>query len=169
MRIRSLVLAGATYAMTYAIFAISLHAQTPDVATDKVVLTISAAPGEDDLNFTLADLKSLPATEFSTQTIWTADPQTFTGVSLVDLLDAADMEVQGLRATALNGYDVQIPASDVVAGGPIVAYAIDGEPMPVRDRGPLWIIYPFDSKPEYQTETTYSRSIWQLYRLEAVD
>jgi hypothetical protein len=38
--------------------------------------------------------------------------------------------------------------------------------MSLREKGPLWIIYPFDSSPEYQTELTYSRSIWQLNRIE---
>ncbi|MEC8574513.1 MAG: oxidoreductase, partial [Pseudomonadota bacterium] len=34
--------------------------------------------------------------------------------------------------------------------------------MSLRDKGPLWIVYPFDSDPAYQTEAIYSRSIWQL-------
>jgi hypothetical protein len=38
--------------------------------------------------------------------------------------------------------------------------------MSLREKGPLWIIYPFDSSPEYQTELIYSRSIWQLNRIE---
>ena len=37
--------------------------------------------------------------------------------------------------------------------------------MSVREKGPLWVIYPFDSDPEYQTEVIYSRSIWQLDRI----
>jgi len=31
------------------------------------------------------------------------------------------------------------------------------------------VIYPFDSNPEYQAEKYYSRSIWQLHRVEAVN
>ena len=40
--------------------------------------------------------------------------------------------------------------------------------MTVRDKGPFWIIYPFDSNPDYQSEVIYSRSIWQLNRLEVL-
>ncbi|RYH00603.1 oxidoreductase, partial [Salipiger sp. IMCC34102] len=38
--------------------------------------------------------------------------------------------------------------------------------MQVRDKGPLWIVYPYDDTPEYRSEVIYSRSIWQLDRIE---
>jgi hypothetical protein len=46
---------------------------------------------------------------------------------------------------------------------------MDGKTMSVRDKGPLWIIYPYDSSADYRTEVVYSRSIWQLDRIEAVN
>ncbi|MFM7446066.1 MAG: oxidoreductase, partial [Tabrizicola sp.] len=58
--------------------------------------------------------------------------------------------------------------SDAVEGGPILAYLQNGEPMSVREKGPLWVVYPYDLKAEYQTEVTFSRSIWQLVRLDLV-
>jgi hypothetical protein len=69
--------------------------------------------------------------------------------------------------TAINDYMIEVPVSDAVEGGPIIAFEMDGKPMSVRDKGPLWLIYPFDSNPDYQTEVFYSRSIWQLNRIEA--
>jgi len=101
-----------------------------------------------------------------TTTIWTEGMQTFEGVALVDLLAAIEAEGANLRAIALNDYAVDIPVSDAVEGGPIVAFLRNGETMSLRDKGPLWVIYPFDSSPEYQTEQIYSRSIWQLDRIE---
>lgn len=71
-----------------------------------------------------------------------------------------------MKSIALNDYAVDIPVSDAVADGPIVAYLMNDQPMPVRDKGPLWIVYPFDSKAEYRTEAIYSKSIWQLSRIE---
>ena len=73
-----------------------------------------------------------------------------------------------LRATAINDYTVEIPVSDAVEGGPIIAYSVDGKPMSVRDKGPLWVIYPYDSGAQYRSEVIYSRSIWQLDRIEVV-
>ena len=55
--------------------------------------------------------------------------------------------------------------SDAVEEGPIVAYEMDGKLMSRRDKGPLWLIYPYSSNAEYRTEVIYSRSIWQLDRM----
>jgi hypothetical protein len=37
--------------------------------------------------------------------------------------------------------------------------------MPVRDKGPLFIIYPFDSKPELKSQTFYGRAVWQVAKI----
>jgi hypothetical protein len=60
---------------------------------------------------------------------------------------------------------VSIPVSDATSGGPIIAFARNGEAMSVREKGPLWIVYPYDADPAYQSETIYARSIWQLDRI----
>jgi hypothetical protein len=54
-----------------------------------------------------------------------------------------------LRAKAINDYAIDIPLSDAVQGGPIVAYRLDGDTMSVRDKGPLWIVYPYDANADY--------------------
>jgi hypothetical protein len=33
----------------------------------------------------------------------------------------------------------------------------------------LWIVYPYDRSPDYQSETIYARSIWQLRRIHLAD
>ena len=60
------------------------------------------------------------------------------------------------------------PAWDAVENGPILAYSQNGEMMSVRDKGPLWMIYPFDLNEDYRSEVIYSRSIWQLVKIEVV-
>jgi hypothetical protein len=66
---------------------------------------------------------------------------------------------------AVNDYLVEVPVTDAVDGGPIIAYAVDGAQMSLRDKGPLWLIYPYDSDAKYRTEEIYARSIWQLDRI----
>ena len=133
----------------------------------EVLLTLTHDGGTSE--FDIAALEALGAEEFSTTTIWTEGEQTFTGVSLLALLAEAGISDGTLKATAINDYAVEIPVSDAVVGGPIVAYFLNGEPMSVRDKGPLWIVYPFDADPHYQTEVIYSRSIWQLDRIELIE
>ena len=116
--------------------------------------------------YDLAALEALGAVTVETSTIWTDGVQTFTGVPLTAFADLLEIEDGVFLASAINDYTVEIPVSDAVAGGPIIAFLNDGKPMSIRDKGPLWVIYPYDSNPDYQAEVIYSRSIWQLDRIE---
>ncbi|MDU8913699.1 oxidoreductase [Aestuariicoccus sp. MJ-SS9] len=160
--IRSFVVAAAVTAAS--------AASALDPAKEQVVLTVSGAITETNAGqtaeFDLAMLKALGAVTVETSTIWTDGVQSFVGVPLDDLLAAVGAEGSMLKASAINDYAVEIPVGDAVPGGPIVAYMRNGDAMSVREKGPLWIVYPFDSTPDYQSELIYSRSIWQLDRIE---
>jgi hypothetical protein len=138
------------------------HGEVILTVTGEIAATNAGAAAE----FDRAMLEDLGAAVVETRTIWTEGVQTFVGVPLDSLLAAVGATGATLRASAINDYAVEIPASDAVEDGPIVAYLRNGAPMSVRDKGPLWIVYPFDSAPEYQSELIYSRSIWQLDRIE---
>jgi hypothetical protein len=61
---------------------------------------------------------------------------------------------------------VEVPAADAEIADVIVAYRMNGEYMRVRDKGPMWLIYPLTSQPELDTEATHAKMIWQLKSLE---
>lgn len=138
--------------------------------TGEVILTVSGdfeRGGGGVMEFDLAMLQALDASSFSTSSIWTEGVHLYTGVSL-QVLAAYLGVAEGamLNCTAINDYVIDVPVSDAVAGGPILAYAMDGAPMSIRERGPIWLLYPFDSDPAYQSEIIYTRSIWQLDRIK---
>lgn len=146
-------------------------ARALDAPAGKVLLTIRGAvanPNDHgDASFDLAQLEKLPQHTFSTRAPWYPQPRKFTGVLLSDLLAAVGAPAgAALKAMALNDYRVDIPADDITRHGAMLAYLLDDKPMPVRDKGPLVIIYPFDDKPELRTAIHYSRAIWQLRTLE---
>ena len=66
---------------------------------------------------------------------------------------------------ALNDYSVEIPIEDFAKYHAILALKRDGEYMSVRDKGPLFIVYPYDNDPELRSQKFYSRSAWQVNRL----
>lgn len=138
--------------------------------TGEVVLTVAGNIGVTNQDgtavFDVEMLKALGEVSFETTTPWTDGVQRFTGVSLHNLLQVLDVTEGSLKATAINDYAIDIPVSDSVEGGPILAYLQNGEPMSVRDKGPLWLVYPYDLNEAYQAEVIYSRSIWQLVRLD---
>ena len=141
-------------------------------AKGDVVLTVSGAITNTNAGETAkldrAMLDAIGTVTFETETMWTEGVQTFTGVELSDLLSVLGVNGSQLRASAVNDYAVDIPTKDAVEGGPIVAFLRNGELMSLRDKGPLWIVYPYDSSPKYRTEVIFSRSIWQLDRIEVL-
>lgn len=150
--------------------AIAASAEALPVPRQDVVLTVEGRIGvtntPEGAAFDLAMLESLDPVEFKTTTIWTEGPQSFRGVPLSRLISELRAEGTIILASALNDYTVEIPVTDAVEGGPILAFEQNGERLSVRDKGPLWIVYPYDSTPDYQTVVIYARSIWQVAHLE---
>jgi hypothetical protein len=138
-------------------------------ATEKVILTVSGNVGKpndgEKRTFTMQQLEQLPQVTFTTSTPWYPKPVTMTGPLLRTVLEAAGAKGNKLTAVALDNYKVEIPFEDAAAQQVIVARLMDGKPMAIRNRGPLFIIYPFDSSKELQTEKYYFRSAWQLSQL----
>jgi len=147
-------------------------AASADLGTPKgpVVLTVTGdiAHANDGAaaRFDRAMLRALPVTRYETGTIWTEGTHVFEGVLLATLLEAVGADGDEVRATALNDYAITIPVDGGDEDAALIAFHMDGEEMSVRDKGPLWIVYPYDSSPAYRTEVTYSRSIWQLDRID---
>lgn len=131
----------------------------------KIDGTISVANADGAALFDMDMLQALPAGEFQTTTQWTEGNKTFKGVPLKALLESVGATGTKITATALNNYSVEIPMDALKDDAPIVAYTIDGETFSRRDKGPLWIVFPYDSSAEFQTELVYGWSIWQLATL----
>lgn len=136
----------------------------PAIASESdVLMTVIAPAGQHQ--YSLEDLQALPQVSFTTTTIWTKGEQEFTGVPLSALLEDAGLTTGSAMATAINDYAVEIPLDEIDENFPVVAYHLNGKPMSIRDKGPLWIVYPYDQSLDFQTEVNYSRSIWQLDRI----
>lgn len=135
-----------------------------------VVLTLTGSVhsrnGAQGAEFDMAMLERLPQTSFTTRTPWYHSARRFTGPLLRDVLRAAGAKGSKLRVTALNDYRVELPVDDAQRHELIIARLIDGAPMAVRDRGPLFLIYPFDAQPELRSAVYYSRSAWQLRTID---
>ncbi|NIY99041.1 oxidoreductase [Salipiger sp. HF18] len=134
-----------------------------------VLLTISGDITQtnigDTAEFDYDMIAALPVTVVVTSTPWTDGPTEFTGAALADLLDAVGAQGSVIKAVALNGYIVNIPLVDARETGATIAYLRDGKRMTVRNKGPLWIIYPFDNLTGDQ-DVYFNRAIWQLRYLE---
>ncbi|WP_293935596.1 molybdopterin-dependent oxidoreductase [Iodobacter sp.] len=146
-----------------------LPAAALEPASGKIILTINGKVGEKNTAtaavFDLAMLEKLPQQSFSTKTPWDALPIKFTGPLLRDVLRAAKASGQQIKAVALNDYKTEIPFDDVNQFNMLLAHKMNGQAIPARTKGPLFIVYPYDSKPELQTKPYYERSAWQVKTL----
>ncbi len=135
-------------------------------AQEEVVLTVDGAIGKgQSVTFTMAQLDAMPQTDIKTKTPWHDGAHTFSGPKLRLVLDTVSATGTTITAHALNDYAADLPAEDADKYGVILATRMDGELLPVRDKGPIFVIYPYDSDPVLQHDVYYTRSVWQVDKL----
>ncbi|MCG8613730.1 MAG: oxidoreductase [Pseudomonadales bacterium] len=137
---------------------------------ERVVLTVTGSiaitNGDGIAEFDRVMLQNKSQHEINTQVPWLEGKYRFTGPLMRDLLSDLGATGKSLRIRAMDGYSVVIPVSDFSRYNVILAISRDGQRMRVRDRGPTWIMYPFDAVPELKQELYYRRSIWQIVSIE---
>ncbi|MCC5955623.1 MAG: hypothetical protein JJU07_05930 [Natronohydrobacter sp.] len=147
-------------------FIFGANAETLPEPEGRVILTITGQVGNTNgdgiARFDQAMIEALPQRETETNTPWFDGPQRFTGPLLSDLVQAAGAEGSELRIIAVNDYATTMPWSDIENVPVILAIRHNGETMSVREKGPLFVIYPFDEYPELRDEVYFSRSAWQV-------
>lgn len=145
------------------------HAQDLPAPTGDVILTISGNIKNtnvgDTAQFDHAMLAELGTVSISTSTPWYDQIVTFEGTPLEAVMKRVGAEGESIRATALNDYETMIPLADAYDTPVILATKLNGEEMSVRDKGPIFVIYPYDSEDRFQSQTYYARSAWQVTRL----
>jgi hypothetical protein len=169
-RRRLLPWAGALLAATVAPpRALPARAGALPVPTGSVILTISGrvtvVNRDNTAQFDRAGLESLGMESFTTSTPWFDGPQTFEGVPMARIMRTVGAQGTVVTAIALNDYSTEIPMTDFTRYNVLLALKRNGEYMRVRDKGPLFIVYPYDSAPELRGQPYYGRSAWQLSQL----
>ncbi len=125
-----------------------------------------AGPSIGERRLGLAEFKRLGGNELRTSTPFSEGVQLFTGIAGSQFVKATGVSGRNVHAEALNGYKVIIPWAVFATDSLLIAYERDGKPMAVRDKGPFWIVFPFDAGPEFRTDTYKSYAIWSITRFE---
>jgi hypothetical protein len=150
-------------------------AQALETPKTQVILTIGGAVGNtnaeiDGRKVARLDremLNALPQRAFRTTTPWHNGRPEFSGPMLRDVLALVGAQGRELRVVAINDYASTVPVADG-AFDVVLATLIDGAPIPVREKGPLFIVYNFDGQPRLRTEQYFSRSVWQVKSIEVL-
>ena len=164
---RSLLVAAGAWLCTGA-----ARAQALDAPSGTVVLTmrgkIKRTNQGDNALFDMAMLEGATQHSLTTKTPWFKEQRKFTGPLLRDVLAMVGAHGNTLRIGALNDYRIDVPADDARRFDVTLARLIDDRPIPVREKGPLFMIYPFDSDAALRNPLYYSRSVWQLNTIDVL-
>lgn len=138
----------------------------PANAEDDPLLTIGHPGGTTELPRSVIETMALRT--ISTATPWTEGISAFEGPLLRDVLARAGIGASSgttIVARALNDYVVDMPLADAFDHDVIVATRENGLHMPLRKRGPFFILYPLND-PALWNERYFSRCAWQLRSLD---
>jgi hypothetical protein len=133
------------------------------LAADKTILTLKL--GDRVINLSYQDILEFTPVEHTMKNVWVNKTVTYTGVKLSTIIQKYNITSEWLKMTAINDYSIKVPIIDAEKGA-FIAYLADGKPMKIRDKGPLWVLYPFGENEELEIDTYHNRSIWQLKLIE---
>ncbi|TYL48040.1 molybdopterin-dependent oxidoreductase [Marinomonas sp. IMCC 4694] len=145
----------------------SVQAQTLPTPKGKVILTVMGSikntnTAEKTAQFDRDMLMDLEVVQVTTNTPWSEGVDVYRGPLLRSLLAAVGASEGTLSVTALNDYSASVPSEDGSKYNLILAMDMNGEPMTVRKKGPLFLLYPFDEDPSLNNEVIHNRSVWQI-------
>jgi hypothetical protein len=154
-------------AVLLALFAAPALADPLAPPVGAVILTVSGRISNTNrpqatAEFDLPMLEALASREGTMETPWTKGKNTFKGPLGRALMQAVGAHGHSLKVSALDDYSVEVPVEDLDQHDVIFATEMNGRPMSVRGKGPLFIIYPFDKEPALYNEKYFSRSVWQI-------
>ncbi len=144
----------------------ALTAEVLPEPTGPVVLEISGRIGNSHADgvarFDRHMLEGLGTEKLTTSTAWTAGKAEFEGPLARDLLDLVAAAGTTVTVSAVNDYTATIPMEELRRYPVILALKMNGEYLKIKDKGPIWIVYPRDQNKDLQDSLVDKRWVWQL-------
>ena len=137
----------------------------PAAAGDTILAVTGKVTGG-EINLTLAEIEAMGTARIVTTTPWHDGRTTFEGVPMARFLEAVGAHGTTAYVEALNDFSIDIPLSDLIRFEAIMAFKTDGNYMDIADKGPLFIVFPYDDMEEVRNALFYARSVWQIHSIE---
>lgn len=118
-----------------------------------------------EAKFDMGLLEQLPHHVVKTSNPWQEKVTSYEGVLLRDLLSAVGATGSVMTVYALDDYHDDISVADAQSINVILAYKREGQYMPVRQKGPLFVVFPFTDDPSLLTDARRNQSVWQVNRI----
>lgn len=149
------------------VLSLALTLAQPVKAEPQIVIFVGSSLDESVV--TDKQLRALPQVSITTDTPWTEVPTEYEGPTLWSVLNTIGVTASNLEMVALNDYSIRLNSDRITQEWPIIARLQNGKTMSVREKGPYWLMFPFDDYEELQTETFYALSIWQLSQIKVLE
>ena len=153
----------------YTLLAILVLARTavPAAAEDLLVIRNATDPAQAGVRLSEADLLALRQVTIRTRTEFTDGVVEFIGPLARDAVAFIETgTATSIHLVAANDYAIDIPLSDLTDYDVILAMQANGARLSMRDKGPIWLMYPLDDHAELRDPTYTVRLIWQLTTME---
>ncbi len=148
------------------LFALSFSSVTPAFADGHIMLTVES-PSMDAQEFDLGALDSLTQATVNTSNEFVSGTVAFSGPLAREVVsNAGGSETSTIVLTAINEYQIEVPASDFYSYDVVLATRMNGDLLSRRDKGPIWLMYPISDHTELQDSAVNSKLIWQLVHLK---
>ncbi len=137
-------------------------------AEGRIVLIVNGAAREGKalgpLRFDITTLEKIGLIRYTANNRWYNDPPTFEGILGSAFLDVVGVPKDAtiMKMRALNDYLTRIPIADFRRWPVMLALKMNGKYMPVRSKGPIWIVYPSHLDEALRYPPHQGKWIWQL-------
>jgi hypothetical protein len=135
-------------------------------SADDTILSVTGKVTGGEINLTLAQIEAMGSANIVTTTPWHDGLTTFEGVPMARFLEVVGAHGTTAYVQALNDFSMDMPLSDLIRFDAIMAFKTDGKYMEIADKGPLFIVFPYDDVSEVRNELFYARSVWQIRSIE---
>jgi hypothetical protein len=127
--------------------------------------------GETVAHYSRTEIESLEAWgELETETPWTDQSTRYEGIPFRTLIPPeTPLDGKEVRLLARNGYLIEVPLSTILKGDGFLAFKADGKWMRLRDKGPVWLIFPFSQHPELNDGEYRRIAVWMLEEIDVFD
>lgn len=98
----------------------------------------------------------------------TVEFETLSGPSLLTVSEASGVSAAVVRKPALDGHAITSPSRIIQNDAPTVAVRQKEKRFGVRDKGPLWLVCPYDSDHQYRTGEALTLSVSKLMAIHVV-
>lgn len=131
---------------------------TREALQSTLMIEYRGPDGPQSLELSLSELERLDVRRLSTSTPFTRGVLSLSGPrgDAIAGFVAADFET--VRLTNLNGRTVEIEA-EVFLNRAVLATRLSGDPIPIRDNGPFWLVFDFDASDQSDGEFLRARSL----------